>query len=58
MDSGSTSSPPGVGGPPSTPRFRFSELLTSSPHERSRTASLKGKQAQQESQRSSRIHGP
>ncbi|KAF9649939.1 hypothetical protein BDM02DRAFT_3185884 [Thelephora ganbajun] len=60
MDSGpSTPSFPqgsGVGGSSNTSRFRLSELLAPSPHERPRTASLKGKQAQQESFRSSRIY--
>lgn len=62
MDSGpSTSSPPqgsGVAGSPNTSRFRISELLTSSPYERPRTSSLKGKQTRQDSFRSPRIYGP
>lgn len=61
MDSGpstpSFSQGSGVGSPSTTPRFRLTELLTSHPHDRPRTASLKGKQAQQESSRSSRIYG-
>ena len=62
MDSGpSTSSFPhssGAGGSSNTSKFRLSELLTSSPHERPRTSSLKAKQAQRESFRSSRFYGP
>ena len=59
MDSGATTSPPqapGVG-PPNTSKFRFSELLTSTSHERPRTSSLKGKQVQQEPPRESCIYG-
>lgn len=59
MDSG-PSTPPfsqGSGNPSTTPRFRLTELLTSAPHDRPRTSSFKGKQAQQESSRSSRIYG-
>lgn len=41
-----------------TPRFRLTELLASAPHDRSRVSSLKGKQSQQDSSRSSRIYGP
>ena len=48
----------GTRGSSNPPRFRFSELLTSSPHERSRTAPLKAKQAQQDPPRSPRIYGP
>ena len=61
MDSGpstpSFSQSSGVGSPSTTPRFRLTELLTSTSHDRPRTASLKGKQPQQESSRSSRIYG-
>jgi len=61
MDSGpSTSSFPqgsGVGGSSNAPRFRLSELLASTPHERPRTAPSKAKQAQQEPFRSPRIYG-
>jgi len=52
--------PPQGSGPAassSAPRFRFSELLTSSPHERSRTSSFKGKLAQQDPLHSQRIYG-
>ena len=58
MDSrpSTSSSPQSSGmGSPSPSRFRLTELLTSSPRERPRTASLKDKQTQQES--SSRIYG-
>jgi hypothetical protein len=61
MDSGpstpSFSQRSGVGSPSTTPRFRLTELLTSTPHDRSRASSLKGKQPQQGSSRSSRIYG-
>jgi len=62
MDSGpSTSSFPqgsGMGGSSNAPRFRLSELLTSTPHERPRTAPPKSKQVQQEPFRSPRTYGP
>lgn len=61
MDSGpSPSSFPhssDVGGSSNTSRFRLSELLNSSSNERTRTSSLKGRQAQRDSSRSSRIYG-
>lgn len=47
----------GLGNLSPTPRFRLTELLASNPHDRSRTFSSKGKQAQQDSSRSSRIYG-
>jgi len=54
MSSGPSLSQPHA---PNTPRFRFSELLTSSPHDRPRTSSFKGKQAQQDPTRTPRIYG-